>query len=169
LSALLNLWQRASKPRIRHLIKHLLTLLALFNGFSLLCLLDGFEDLLLLQFLEDLSLVLNQVSMREWEVVDALIAVLLLLISDSLLIAVFKLLISFDKGLFLDFLVFGSIHLLLIKLVVSKLNEFRFAVLRRTPLLRLRTLFLFNLFLEVTHHIFVVFVVKHDALAEPVA
>lgn len=107
--------------------------------------------------------------MREREVVYAFIFVSLFFIFTSFNITIHKLLVCFDKGLFLDFLIFSSVHLLLIKLIVSKLDQLCLTIFAHSSLLSFPQLLLINLLLEVPHDIFIIFIVKNDSLTEPVA
>ena len=60
--------------------------------------------------------------MSEREVIYPFVAVLFFLIGESVGITIFKLLVRFDKGFFLDFLITDPIHLLLVELFMSELN-----------------------------------------------
>jgi hypothetical protein len=165
----LNLGEWASQTRIRHLVQHLLSLRALFNCLRLLSLLNSFENLLLLEFLQHFPLILNQVAMRKREVIDAFVLVFLFFICTSFNITIHKLLICFDEGLFLYFLIFSSVHLLLIKLVMSKLDQLCFAIFAHSSLLSFPELFLINLLLKVAHDILIIFIVENNFLTKSVA
>lgn len=107
--------------------------------------------------------------MREWEVIDSFVAVFLLLIGQSVSIAVFELLIRFDKGFFLDFLIKRSIHKLLVELFMGELDQACLAIFRHTTLFFTLNHFLVNLFLQVAHYILVMVMVEYDSLGESVA
>lgn len=131
-------------------------------------LIDSFQNFLLLEFLKDFSLVLNQITMSEWEVIYFLLSLFLFDSFITVLMLVNESLISLNKGFSLDFNISCLIFLLLLEFGVVHLNQLGLVFLSFSLLRLSKQSFLVDLLLQVSNNILILTMVKYDALCEAV-